>query len=524
MPLQLQADKCGTFGTHFETSMQAIRKGERVLAPDLPLSFVSEKNHFKIHYTLSGSGAVDTTDKDRNGIPDYVDECAKAFEYAYTIQIDSMGFPPPPNNGENGTDPYDVYIIEFGGQGFYGMTSSIISLPGSNANHIYSLTYIEVDNNYSTKDKLGDGKPSFNTFGLDALYITATHEFQHAIHLANFGIHREQYDVSLYEMFATWMEFHHYPAIKDYHHYVKNYFLQPSENRFGQRFAYNKGTGYPNALFFEYVNDLSIERNLGFKPILDMWDNIGRRQLGYRALELALRDNGIPLHEIWCEYIDRVYHTGKRTKGRDLNSLFRDAAFFPYLNMDTATANPEAVFTGFVFPYEIQGLASAFSNVGLLKDTSHLLISPAYADWFSLFGGQDISFIVKTDQDANIDINLNSVPYCSLNKLAEGRLAISTDKPYPNPLVLSKHSKLCLPLPGSVGIGNEVDVKIFTVAGTPVHFFKAKAQIDEQNESKSPAAALVVTTEDITVLVPGVYIFTVFSKGTEISGKFAVKP
>ena len=84
---ELLADKCGTFGNRHEASMGAILKGERVLKPDLPFSFTSSKNHFRIHYSLSGPDAVDTTDVNRNGTPDYVDACGEAFEYAYTIQV-----------------------------------------------------------------------------------------------------------------------------------------------------------------------------------------------------------------------------------------------------------------------------------------------------------------------------------------------------------------------------------------------------------------------------------------------------
>lgn len=160
-PSHVLADKCGTFGNRFHARQEALHKGEGLLAPDLPFSFISSNNHFKIHYSKSGEGAVDLTDNDKNNIPDYVEECARAFEYAYAIEVDSMEFPPPPNNGENGAAPYDVYIIEFAGQGYYGLTTVIESLPNSTSRHSYSRTYIEVDNNYSKNDKNDFGNQSF---------------------------------------------------------------------------------------------------------------------------------------------------------------------------------------------------------------------------------------------------------------------------------------------------------------------------------------------------------------------------
>ena len=525
----IYAEKCGTFGNHVDMN---ARKGERALAPDLPFSMISSKGHFKIHYALQGIYAVSPLDKDNNLIPDYVDECAKAFEFAYSKQVEYMGFPPPPNNGENGKNPYDVYIVEFANQGYYGLTTSELALPGSTNTHAYSLTYIEVDNNYAETDRTSVGNSSFNTFGLDALKITAAHEFQHAIHLANFGINKEQYDVSLYEMFCTWIEFFHYPDIKDYHYYVKNYFLQPKDNRFGQRYVNNVSSGYANALFFEYLHDISQGKNLGFKPVLDMWDYIGKHHLGYRALELALQDNGIPLHDIWCGFVQRAYYTGSRSFDIDSSMKFQDARLFPTLKSEIAFVNPRAVFTGYVFPYELRGLSASIKNNSELLDTANLIVSPAFADFYSVFGGQDKAYAVVVDKNSNnmpigydyfADINLYSVPFCSKIHYAEGQIHLSADRVYPNPLILDKHTDLCLPLPLNVKSGDEVEVKIFTVGGLPVHAFKTKAEVDYQNRSRTPLQVLIAKLTNIQLLEPAVYVFTVFSGGETVSGKFMVK-
>ena len=530
---ELWADKCGTFGNRYDASIKAIKKGERILKPNLPFSYVSNQKHFRIHFTLSGVDAVDSIDRDRNGNPDYVDETADAFEYAYSIQVDSMGFPPPPNNGENGKDPYDVYLIDLSKDGFYGLTTSELSLPGSTNQHRYTLTYIELDNNYSKADKTGNESPSFNTFELDALKITAAHEFQHAIHLANYGMNDQLYDVSLYEMFCTWIESYHYPEIKDYHYYVRNYFLQPKENRFGQRYSNNVASGYANALFFEYLHDKTQEQSLGFKPILDMWDYIGRKNLPYRALELSLTNNNLPLHELWCGYMDRTYFTGKRARGIDSALLFRDAHVFPLMKSDAMTANPTALFSGDVFPYEIRSLSSGLISDRLLTDTANIVISPVYVDFFRVFGGQSVSYSVIIDKNSDknpigfsnyyADINLNSSGFCSLIKLSEGEMLLSASRPYPNPLSLNKHSKMQFPLPDAIKLGEEVEIKIFTVAGAPVHSERVKVGIDYTNTSFSGANILVATLENPGVLSPGIYIFTIYSGFDPISGKFIVK-
>ena len=153
----------------------------------------------------------------------------------------------------------------------------------------------------SPDDKNGSGNQSFNTFGMDALKITAVHEFHHAIQFANYGINDQLYDVSFYELFSTWLEFHVFPDIKDYHFYVRDFFLEPKLNRFGQRYAQEISTGYANALFLEYLHD-----RVGIAPLINTWQEIGRKTYAYHALEMALENNSTPLHELWCGYQDQI--------------------------------------------------------------------------------------------------------------------------------------------------------------------------------------------------------------------------
>ena len=56
--------------------------------PSSQRSFASAGGHFLIHYDTSGFHAVDKTDSDSNGIPDYVDFVAATFEDVWTKEID----------------------------------------------------------------------------------------------------------------------------------------------------------------------------------------------------------------------------------------------------------------------------------------------------------------------------------------------------------------------------------------------------------------------------------------------------
>jgi hypothetical protein len=526
---ELLADKCGTFmGTSFHDKMKSIQKGEKILRPTSSYSVLSSNKHFRINYEMMGTGAVDSTDKDSNGIPDYIETCGEAFEYAYTIQVDSMGFPPPPNNGENGAEPYDIFIIELSNSGIYGQTSSAgIELPGSSGNYMYVQSYIEIDNNYSKIDRKLDGSQSFQTFGLEALKITAAHEFHHAIQFANYGIDVQAFDRTLYEMYSTWLEMYLYPEIKDYQNYVSNYFLSPKEYRFGQRNNYE--SGYANALFFEYMYDLG-----GIKPMIDMWDAIGSRVTAYEALELVLSKHSMPLDEIWCGFIERVYHTGSKAIGKTPNNLFKDALELPELKSVKGEANPNALLTDNISPFEISLTSCSLENPNGLKDTAQILLSPVKRNAFN--GRSEPSPIlcsITIDQNSNnkpigfsnyyVNINTNFFSSCSSIVLTQGRLFIENHKVYPNPYILHKHSSINLPIPAPARLGEEVQVKIFTSSGMPVYSGITPIIADFDNASVNGANIMVARFNNLDFLEPGIYIFTVFSELGNISGKFAVK-
>ena len=71
--------KCGT-----SRIMESILLGTAKIALRTPMdtSAVSLQKHFRVHYDTTGFHAVDMTDEDGNGIPDYVDSTLVYLEYA----------------------------------------------------------------------------------------------------------------------------------------------------------------------------------------------------------------------------------------------------------------------------------------------------------------------------------------------------------------------------------------------------------------------------------------------------------
>jgi hypothetical protein len=75
-----------------------------------------DTEHFRFHYTLSGTHTVPTGDGDANGVPDHVESLALIYEDALATYV-ALGFRAPldddgrPNNGGDGR--FDVYLVDF---------------------------------------------------------------------------------------------------------------------------------------------------------------------------------------------------------------------------------------------------------------------------------------------------------------------------------------------------------------------------------------------------------------------------
>ena len=159
----------------------------------LPLIFKS--THFRYHYTITGPDAVPTEDiSPMNGVPDYIDVCADAFERAYHIEVDMMGFKKPlndfwmPDNG--GDEKYDVYFFSGPWGGFTMPEWPDRVLPTA-------ATYIPY---------FGMNSGIYDIFGKSEgkrfLENTAAHEFLHSIQFS--------YNVMMPRWFmeatSTWIE------------------------------------------------------------------------------------------------------------------------------------------------------------------------------------------------------------------------------------------------------------------------------------------------------------------------------
>lgn len=186
--------------------------------PDLTDTLGTE--NFIIHYDITGFNSVPTLDINPiNGIPDYVDSVALICEYVWHFETDTLGFIEPISDGSaGGDDRYDIYLVNIGGQGYYGITYPEIIQPG---NRTWS-SYIKIDNDYAEFGDLG-----YNTEPMKAVKVTVAHEFFHSIHFSLDAYEAEGERNWWYEVSAVWMEDVVFDDVNDYRYYLKYFFHYP---------------------------------------------------------------------------------------------------------------------------------------------------------------------------------------------------------------------------------------------------------------------------------------------------------
>jgi hypothetical protein len=236
-----------------------------------------DTEHFRIHYTLEGQDS--TTES-------YVNALAISMEEIWRIEIDQMGWPPPPRDGvRGGNDLYDVYLSDLLGQGetAFGYTSPE-DLVGDNpttpdVQEHGATTYIVLENDFD--------QPFTDQSEVIALMrTTMAHEFNHAI---QFGY--EVDDMTwYYEATASWIETSVMTKDEDASGYVETVFQYP-ELCFGTESDAGSGLSvYGEWLFIQALVDA-----YGPDAAQRLWENVANYH-GFNALEQMLEkyDDNIP--------------------------------------------------------------------------------------------------------------------------------------------------------------------------------------------------------------------------------------
>lgn len=280
------AARCGTLHALLAHPHGAAKTAATLARPFLDRSLLLPSGRIRIHYTLEGRDAVAATDADDNGLPDYIDEVAAALDSTWRLQIDQMGYAPPPgDDGEGGGDEYDVYVLDKSPQGFYGLTVPAGGFGLATASHL------EVDNNFTDAVYR-------QTRGIDALNVTVAHEFFHAV---QFGYYAGRDGLWWQEACSTWIEDVAYPEVDDYLQYIPDFMRQPG------RALNNAGFSIENYLYGTTLFAHFLERRYGRELLLQIWEEIGRaRSPGLEHFDRMIRrfEGGglaaaIPQYAVW---------------------------------------------------------------------------------------------------------------------------------------------------------------------------------------------------------------------------------
>ncbi|MBU1662339.1 MAG: hypothetical protein KKD28_12805, partial [Chloroflexi bacterium] len=282
-----------------------------------------DSEHFRIHYTLSGSDAVSSLE--------YINTVAEIMEYVWLVEVEQMGWaPPPPDGGFGGDDSYDVYLLNVFEDGTAGYSDGGFpeTLVGDNPRTPFVETrshysYLALDNDYAELDEYGDD--SLTT--LEFMQSTAAHEFNHALQFAYDGEEPAEW---LWEATATWVQSQVYPHIHDADEELVSVFKSPDTCQLaygGETRVEDENHWYGLWIFMQYISE-----NYGPETVRATWEH-ARELDNYAPLEVALGDAGTSLDEAF--------------RGFSIALLTRDferGGEYPTLRLEGITT-PEALFT-----------------------------------------------------------------------------------------------------------------------------------------------------------------------------------
>jgi len=208
-----------------------------------------DTEHFRIHYDTSGTHKIynwpDTT---------YRDAVMAAAELSWAVEVDTMGFRQPPDDGSDpdggdGSGLYDIYVQDLG-TSYYGYTGTGWTQPGA---PLYDCSsYVVIDNDYQ-----GFGYPD----PIDPMKVTVAHEFNHACQMA----HDYYEDLWYMECSAVWSEDEVFDAINDYVFYISYFVTYPY-----MTLEWNDVTGarmYGSVIWNKFLSE-----NYGQGIVPDIWD------------------------------------------------------------------------------------------------------------------------------------------------------------------------------------------------------------------------------------------------------------
>lgn len=412
----------------------------------------SPSGRFRIHYDITGPDAPALITPGSNGqripntVEQYIDSVAYYFDYAWKLEIDTLGYVPPPSDGSQGGGPeYDVYVFDQQGTSLFGGTYwwPGVDLIEDGSRQRYT-TYVEIDNDF-----LG-----YRTPGIEALRITAAHEFYHVIQVGSYGVWTTvpSMDKWFLELSAVWMEHAAFPGIHDYWFDAPNYF-QRFRGLLNQSLAFNTLVygGYERAVWAYFL-----EKRFGRRIMKDIWTGI-KAAPPIGSMAAVLPQYGSSLESEFSLFSFWNYFTSDRA---DPTKYYDEGKYYPRF-----TPNVNTTFTGLSASVSsaAPALSTQFYQIALTSDTLMAVVAN-----IDVKGAQDANS-AKSSLQLNLSATDLQPPY---QKVARGlgvtflssempqwrtMYLLSSTKanantapdPSPNPVRVAQDSKLVLPVQGA---------------------------------------------------------------------------
>ncbi len=516
------ANKCGLW-ISFEVDrlMPTLTKAEQDEIQALLAPQETQKSrvigHFQFFYDTTGVFTPfmlhDNGDGSYTQIPDsyeqFVDSAGKYFNESWDMEINVLGYPVPPLNSSN---LYPVYIVDYGDNGYYGVTEGT---------EVYAvdplqreITKITIDNDFQYVYSA--------TIGMPALKVTAAHEFHHALQLGDYGMRNgDQY---FYEVTSVWMEDVVYPDVNDYYQYLSNYATRYSQ--FSRpELAF---TTYNGQIEYSRIWGKFIEKRFSRDIMKRTWEFM-RNYKSLSAIDHALSEVGSSFHQAFLEYSIWNMNTGA---GCDTAHFYSEGKMYPTMRMKSVTEFnnvPRSIVdtvqdvAAVYYPICVKYSASDSCGQGRLMQVAIVNANMRGSTNWSGF-----TYLVNNQGGGSSFKKLNNGLYVKLSvpdienwSTYESAPALFEDvQVYPNPIISNGQNQLSFRLPNA--IQETAVLSVFSSSMDKIIAKELPVVALGYSVPSIPGVVWDCRTNNGEQVATGIYFFVVEIDGNQYQGKFAV--
>ncbi len=301
-----RAIKC-LFGIRAEAVgyMSQLEKSALAAVEHRPVTqafYLTPEGRFKIHYDTTGVHAVQVERLLGESVPDWICLTGKAYERGWSLLVDSLGYNTPPVDPVDG-DEVDVYIQDLA-PGVYGLT---FREPNQ-------TSYIVMDNDFA--------EGAYFTHGLDAMRVTAAHEFFHVVQLG-YALPSGS-NQWYYELASTWFEDVAYDEVNDYIQFIESYYSRANSSLY-------RTNGSQAAIFGKFL-----EENYSAAVMRMVWEQMEEKSPQI-ALDNALKSTNFEVDGMKAAFGKFAlwnWFTGSRSRA---GVFFEEAGLYPEFTAATDT-------------------------------------------------------------------------------------------------------------------------------------------------------------------------------------------